>query len=149
MKKLNFIEKNKQVTESEISNAEKMIGVVFPSDYRAFLLSDNGGLATECIFEVPDYGQSSIVFYGIETGEEYSDLYSSCEAYKARLPDKVVPIGFDPGSNLICIYIEDGSIWYWDHEKENDPPTLSNMKQLQPSFADFVDSLEYEDNEDW
>lgn len=152
MKNLNFTLSNKDVDESDITAAENEIGFDFPATYRQFILSNNGGLSTECIFDIPNRGKSSVVFYGIHTGKDHSDLVITQKAYKHRLPDHVLPIGVDPGGNLICLAAEVGNEWkvyFWDHEQENSPPELSRMYKLANSFSEFIDSLQYEDNESW
>jgi len=152
MKKLNFIQANKEISEHEINAVEKELGIKLPTDYRQFLLANNGGLPEECIFDIPNLGQSSLVFYGVHTGEEHSDFLLACMAYRNRLPGNSFPVGFDPGGNLICLVAEDKHDWalyFWDHERDNSPPELSKMYRLADSFSDFIDSLQYEENEAW
>lgn len=151
MRDLTFTERNNPVDQRAISMAESQVGYEFPEDYREFLLRYNGGLAEEGVFDIPGRGQSSVIFFGVDTKESYSDLVLNFNDYKFRLPEKSIPIGFDPGGNLICLVHIGGEwkVYFWDHEKDNDPPVVANMLLLNESFSKFVDSLEGEDNEAW
>lgn len=152
MKSLNFVKSNPAIDEHELKVIEGMLGVSFPSDYRTFLLTNNGGLASECIFEIPGRGQSSVVFYGVNAANIQDDLLAACESYASRLPSKTVPIGFDPGGNQICLYFDQErgcAVYFWDHEIEARSFDLLNMWRLADNFSDFIDSLQFEDNEAW
>jgi hypothetical protein len=149
LKKLKFIITNRSIDKRELRELEERLMMKLPNSYIEFLLTNNGGLPTECTFDISDYNQSSIVFYGVNTGDEHSDLLVNYEAYEKRLPEKILPIGFDPGSNLICLSISDGKILFWDHEKENFPPELTKMDVINKSFEVFIETLEYEENEEW
>lgn len=151
MKELTFTQTNEPVSIGAVTNAETILGVTFPNSYREFLLKHNGGLSKEGIFSIPNYGQSSIIFLGIGTGEEFSDLVLNYQAYKKRLPENVIPIGFDPGGNLICLVSirDDWSIYFWDHETENTLADISKMFRIADNFSEFIDSLQEEDNETW
>lgn len=151
MRELTFTKQNNPVDPAAISKAEDRIGYAFPDDYIRFLLRYNGGMAKEGIFEIPGRGQSSVIFFGVDTKESYSDLVLNFDDYKFRLPAKTLPIGADPGGNLVCLVMinDDWWVYFWDHEKENSPPTVANMFLLNGSFSEFIDSLEIEDNDEW
>lgn len=151
MKDLTFVERNNPVDKHAISLVEDQVGYEFPEDYREFLLKYNGGLADEGVFDIPGRGQSSVIFFGINTKKSHSDLVLNFNDYRFRLPEKSIPIGFDPGGNLICLVLIDGEwkVYFWDHEKENDPPAVCNMVLLNESFSEFIHSLKSEDNEVW
>lgn len=151
MKNLKFIRQNNSVSKHEISFVETELGIEFPKSYRDFLLKYNGGLSEEGVFDIPNRGHSSIIFYGINTKNDYSDLLINYKAYKDRLPKNVIPIGFDPGGNLVCILmlIDGHKLYFWDHEVENNPPSLTKMFWIGDDFSNFVDSLQKEDTEVW
>lgn len=152
MKKLTFIEVNNSTNRAAIAKAEAKTDLSLPPTYREFLLDRNGGLSEECLFEIPGRGQSSLVFLGIDTGHEYTDAVATFFAYIERLPDSVFPIGVDPGGNLICIVCkgpETGAVYFWDHERMGSKSTMQDMNRLAHTFEDFVDNLQYENNEAW
>ncbi|MES9765433.1 SMI1/KNR4 family protein, partial [Priestia megaterium] len=61
-------------------------------------------------------------------------------------PEEFLPIGKDPGGNVICVNNDD-HIYFWDHEEETSQPNdLNNMYLLAENIYMFVDSL-YEDEE--
>lgn len=151
MREMLCIERNSPSNKQAISDAETHIGMRFAKDYREFLLKYNGGLFEEGIFDIPARGKSSVIFFGIGTNEEHSDLVHNFEAYKSRLPNNTVPIGFDPGGNLVCMAFDEGrwDVFFWDHEEENNPPKLENMVLLKCSFTSFIEALEKEEGEVW
>jgi hypothetical protein len=151
MRELHFIHSNNSISENELIKTESELQIRFPDSYRDFLLKHNGGLSEEGVFDIQNRGQSSIIFYGINTGEDYSDLVINFIAYRKRLPDDTVPIGFDPGGNLICLVKINGDwkVFFWDHEVENDPPEISKMFFIKNSFSEFINCLESEDAENW
>jgi hypothetical protein len=152
VKKLHFVQPNPLVDEAGVAMAERNLGLSLPQEYRGFIVENNGGLSSEGVFDIPGRGQSSIVFYGIRTGHDYSDLVVAYTGYRHRLPDGIVPIGFDPGGNLVCLSVDGedaGKVWFWDHEKESNPPTRQSLYWLADSFGSFVDSLQFEEIESW
>lgn len=152
MTRLEFVEVNDSVGEPQIISMENDLGLSLPESYKSFILEHNGGLPARCLFDIPGRGQSSVVFYGIQTDEAHNDLSKAFFAYKDRLPEDTLPIGFDPGGNLVCLVLggeEEGKIYFWDHEVENTPPSLEKMWCLANSFEAFLRSLQYEDNEVW
>lgn len=152
MKKLVFIEENMPTDRSAISAAEKESGLSFPTAYRDFLLSGNGGLSEECVFDIPGRGQSSLIFFGLNTGSEFNDAFANFIAYKNRIPSSAFPIGADPGGNLVCLLCdgpETGAVFFWDHERVDIKASISDMYRLATGFEEFVDTLQYENNESW
>lgn len=152
MKTLSFVKSNRGITEHEFDLAEAKLGVALPADYRLFLLAHNGGLPSECIFDIPGRGESSVVFYGIGVGDVHDDLLSACSAYARRLPDNAIPVGFDPGGNQICLvkmHDEGWAVFFWDHETDGGPLERLKMWWLADSFSEFIDFLRFEDNQAW
>jgi len=60
--------------------------------------------------------------------------------------NKVIPIAYAGGGNLVCISLEKGvyGVYYWDHElepNEGELPSWNNMYFLSNSFSDFLKML--------
>jgi hypothetical protein len=142
---------NRTTSEEEISSLMKAVDLNFPEFYRDFLLEQNGGVPVNGIFHYGDGGSSGVVFFGVNTGENYSDLKWNYEVYKDRIPKGFFPIGNDPGGNLICIDFEgDQGVYFGDHEREEQPLSRSNIFKVAESFEEFLVGLEPdEDGEDW
>ena len=96
----------------QIRDAEKIIGVELPDEYKQYLLSHPGGHPTPAVFRVQWSGQdwakgneiNAIAwFLAIYDGENenFIDYY---ETHKDRIPKDTVPIARDPGSNIIATW---------------------------------------------
>lgn len=74
-----------------------------------------------------------------------NSLDKNIKIYEDRLPIGFVPIGCDPGGNVICIGTDEeftGRIYFWDHEEESeDPDDMSNVHLIADSFSEFLDQL--------
>ena len=133
---------------SEIKSIEHQIGFRLPDDYAHFL-ADYGGYAFESYVEFP-YLQSYPggergmfnVFFGIMPGSSY-DLTGNLRTYQGRISSDLLPIGNDPGGNIICLSIvgdDRGAVYFWDHEEEASEG--SNAYLIARSFDEFINSLE-------
>jgi hypothetical protein len=161
------------LTEADIAAFEHENKVLLPADYRAFMLKHNGGEPSPEWF---DYSDGTEVlhtgvqeFFAIYTKPEAEtglsanlNLARQCGTYKRmetpRMPEELIPIGDDGGSNKICLCVSGehtGCIYYWDHEMEctgggtyedGTPVTMwDNCHFVANSFTEFLDSLyEYE-----
>ena len=139
------------VSQEQISLLEKELAIELPESYRGFLLETNGGEPSPDEFIVPGWeGEASAVssFFSISDDKE-AGLESEILSFKARIPDSIIPIGTDPGGNLICIGIADtnrGKVYFWDHEDELDENgesklDFSNTYLVAGSFDEFMENL--------
>lgn len=124
---------------------------IFPTDYRQFLLANNGGEPKPNVIDFRERGeqQSDIVttFYGIHDGPEWSRLDWNLGIFRGRMPKEFVPITGDPFGNQFLIGVNppfESRIYFWDHELESDEgtePTLENMSFVANSFTEFLNLL--------
>ena len=56
--------------------------------------------------------------------------------------DDVIPIADLPGGDLACMDKQDGSIWFWFHDREED-----NFVMVAESFEEFINGFEYQSDE--
>jgi hypothetical protein len=122
---------------------------VFPTEFVDFLVAHNDcELASNII-----HGKHThyIRFFYETSSEKYSDIVSTYEVYRGRLPIKCVPIADPDCGNQICISLQEesyGEICYWDHElmdtDDGEPCTLeiNDMIYLAASFSDLLDKIE-------
>jgi len=134
-----------------LATFEEAIGARLPEDYKAFVLSTNGGTPSPDTYVVNDgkeEWESNVFFYGLQTGPH--SLYSlptNYEEYVGRIPSGLIPIGNDYGGNLICIStgIESyGQIFFSHHDYfsyDDEEPSESGTHFLAPSFSVFYDNL--------
>lgn len=86
-------------------------------------------------------------FLGIHNGE-HDNLTTYVNIYKKRIPSNQIPVGHDPGGNLICISISGsdvGTVFFWDHEKESPEgqlPATENVFIIAPNFDAFLAKLQ-------
>lgn len=144
-------------TPDQIRDAEKIIGVELPDEYKRYLLSHKGGHPAPDVFQVQWSGQdwaegneinSVAWFLAIYDGkdESFLDYY---ESHKGRIPKDTIAIARDPGSNLILLGTfgtNKGKVFFWQREYEADPSSgkeadYSNVGFVSNSFNEFIDSL--------
>lgn len=155
---------NPQVTESFaaldtvlLQQAQQVIGVPLPDDYVQFLLSHNGGRIAPAQFTLRwhDAGLARRfardrvhVLFGIGPGESL-DLCAQLDAYRERIPADTLPIGIDPGGNLILLGLaapRTGHVMLWVQDQEVDweageVPDFSNVGLAADTFTEFLAAL--------
>lgn len=145
-----FENKGKPLSESEITTWEKTQGFSLPADYRQFLLTVNGGRPTPDVFDIPGAGASTVhTFNSLHDNSPY-DLDEDMQAYSGRLPSRMITVASDDCGNVLAMSVSGndlGFIYFWDHELEadphqgEDPESIDNLTMLTKSFQEFVDSL--------
>jgi len=144
---------NEPTSQEAITRLERELGVSFPREYVEFLLDQNGGLPRSGVFTFDD-NRSSVSFFGAYTGHDYNDVGEAARMYAGRLPSEFVPVGDDPGGNVVALAVDgadSGSIWFWDHENESADgvPTRDNMYKLASTLSEFIASLTLDPSADW
>jgi len=142
------------LTDADICNVEKKIGILFPAEYRNFLLLNNGGRPSKTLFafrKADGHSSESCVdwFLAIYDGkyDNFESYYATYKINQARIPFHLVPIAHDPGGNLICISVSGsdcGAVFFWDHENEApgvQAPSYDNVYLIEDSFNRFLHSL--------
>ncbi|MCR4512555.1 SMI1/KNR4 family protein [Aeromicrobium sp. 50.2.37] len=132
---------------AEVRLAE-VAGSALPTDYRRFMLAQNGGVLGE-IAHLPDddSGASVRAFLSIDADDDSYDLADTLRTYDGRYPQGLLPIAFDASSNLILLdigYQQSGSVWFWDHDgeaDENEPPRTDNIVKIADTFTGFLRGL--------
>lgn len=134
-------------TPAQIGDLERVIGSTLPTDYHRFLADVNGGRPSPSDFEGPA-GDGSVLnwFFTLNQDERTYFIPRRIEAYKDRIPPKLLPIASDPFGNLVLLDLgakSVGAIYFWDHENENPDgdPWWDNIAFIAPSFTDFVNGL--------
>jgi hypothetical protein len=141
---------NSSASNSVIEEFELVIGTPLPADYRAFLLTSNGGdpEPNEAAAPPPVNTVGVRRFYGILPGQGDGDLKHHRDAMTQRVPPGLLPIAEDDCGNRFCLSVrrEDlGCLYFWDHELEADegePPTFANLFKIANSFHAFFEGLQ-------
>lgn len=152
---ITFFSEETPITDFQLIEFEKVLGLTLPSEYRNHLLQHNGGQCSPNLFSFFEKGDKTTSrvdwFLALYEGDydnlkNYADMYKIAEK---RMPDGFLPIAHDDGGNLVCIACrgEDfGKIYFWDHEKEvdynsSDDSDYGNLYFIAPSFSDFLAGL--------
>lgn len=136
-------------TDAELAAFEELIQWKLPEDYKSFLKGESGGRPKLNVirFTVKDgKSQDSTIhyFYGLHDGR-IGNLSRYFHRYKERIPVGYLPIATDPFGNLMLLKVTGqtrGRVCFWDHEQEEDIPTLKNVFKIADSFSGFVEKLE-------
>lgn len=137
-------------TASALDALETRIGMVLPVDYRAFLLSSNGGRPERDMIDVPGCTDNPVArihfFFGVSDPEESADLEWNLETYSDRIPPGLLPIATTEGADKICLDLSQkfgGGVVYWDgYEHDGDV-----VYPIAASFSDLETRLSFESEE--
>ena len=156
------------LTEEQIQAVEREIGTVLPADYREFLAhyggyaAYSGSLSSRILRAFPGahFTGEEVpvnVFLGIK--KDSSDAYNLLSTYycfRERMPFNFLPIADDLLGNMVCLAVsgeDQGSVYCWDREGEEDvdegeEPGYSNVYLLAKSFDEFINTLQFEREEE-
>lgn len=145
---MEILEYNNSLDDKTLNNFEKEFQIRLPDEYRQFIIKYNGGYPEPDGFKFMNKSKGSSVdrFLGL-VDDEYEDIRKYIQKYKDRIPTNLIPIAYDPGSNLVCISVsgEDfGSVYFWEHELEFDEgqkPDYSNVTIIANNFNEFLNGL--------
>lgn len=132
--------KYQDLTEEEIRDVEKKLGIFFPLEYRDFLLSQNGGYPKVCEFDLPDGSNASIVNHFYSIGEMTSNLYKRNRFLEDSA--EFINIGDDSGGNQILLRVRGenvGELYFFDHDVDSEEG--NNMHFLAKNLLDFFKML--------
>jgi hypothetical protein len=64
------------------------------------------------------------------------------------MPRELLPIAGDGSGNIICLSragVNEGTLYYWDHDAEHSPPTYDNVYFIAESFDAFLNGIHFQD----
>ncbi len=134
------------LSQSDVQNLEKKLGVTLPDDYRNFLLTYNGGSPRPEGIDIQGYGDSDVqVFFGIGRAIESSCIGWNLETLGDRLPEGLVPVASDSGGNVFCISLRKqdyGFVLYADLDAVfGDLAAGTPLYRVAANFLAFLESL--------
>jgi hypothetical protein len=137
------------LSQRSLDAFEQQRSLRLPEDYRRFLLEHNGGDPAPSnvidFFEGNRPNSSDVQFmFGIHDGEYWASIEWHLDTLKGRVVEEGLPIAGDSGGNayvLITRGEREGQVFFWDHERETDPPSYQNMSYVAASFTEFAQKL--------
>jgi cell wall assembly regulator SMI1 len=145
-----IVESERATNDAELDAVETRLGLKFPNEYRSFLKKWNGGRPVPKVFSFTERGhvtESPIAWFFAVYDGQYENFEREYRTYKViakRLPENLIPIARDSFGNLICISsggAENGSIVFWDHEREGKQADYENCSLIAGSLDDFLQGL--------
>ena len=144
-----FRDVSAQITESDIRDVEREVGVKFPSAVVRHYLEFNGGTPEEAFLDNGEVEVSVSQFLPIRHGRGDGRTLDSTHR---RMVDQgvidpdVVPFAVDWGSNFFC-FDDAGRIYYCTTDSWRDGSTPAEnraraRRQIADSFYAFVERLE-------
>jgi hypothetical protein len=131
------------VTEQQIADAERKLGIRLPETYRSFLRSTGGGSLAES-YVLPQYGGSALI-------KQFWDIDSLVEMQHAGFSEVIphdyiaVAVG---GGGAACVKVtgeDTGSVWWADYDQaemiDAEEPTEEVMTKLADDFDSFLEQL--------
>ena len=137
-------------TLGQVEQFEESIGASVPPAYRKYLLSQNGGSPSDYLeFRIPavadDKGGVMLgAIYGIGKRGSGMDLETQYEELNDVVPQGYIPIGEDPGGNLLLLAIHEPSrdnIVFWDRVGLLARETGQKMFPVADDINQFLESL--------
>lgn len=134
--------------DSAVIVFENFLDVKLPLDYREYLKNINETRPIANAFDIPNQGYNVVNrFFSLIAKNKNETLIYQLKQYKNRIPSEMLPIGNDPGGNLLLIALKGssrGGVYFWDHNFEADgesQPFYKNIIALSPNFSTFLNSL--------
>lgn len=151
IKKYLLLDEYKYVKEEDIISFEKENNLLLPSEYRDFLLKNNGGTPeVHSIITLPKKGYVLNFFFGIFPSNIVIDdsITWHMKIYSNRYPSEfMLPIASAGGGDLILLGLKgiyQSKIYYWEHEfenAENGDKYFDNISLIFNNLSELLNSL--------
>ena len=115
--------KGRSLSEADVSAFEKQVGVELPHDYREFALLHDGAEPDTNIFPIGNGNESGVNRF-IPLGETLSE-----RKYIDHVSVKYLPVAWAEGGNYVCLDLERGGVFFWDHEEPSDDLKLAEINK--------------------
>lgn len=144
-----------KLTEEQVRDFEKQLGIELPQDYKEFMLNNNGGEPDgNWAFDFFEYNSSektsSIVKYFekiyLEETMENDDLRAGYKALvdSEQISTNYLPIADDPFGNIIFICVgteKHGKVFFGNSELEDPETGYLVVSLIADSFTEFLEKL--------
>ncbi len=141
-----IITRGKAIDVEAIDNLQAICGLFLPKDYTSFLKEFNGGIPEPNIFEKEGKKEVSLsvnTFFGIGL-DSINDICIQLNELKERIPQGCLPIARAEGGDILCLNLANdnyGQIFLWEHERELECNSISNMEKLALTFDELLHKM--------
>ena len=127
-------EQFKKISKDQLLELEEKIGVIFPNDYKDFLLKNNGGRPSLNVFRTLDQSYESDIQFLFGVTEGVYDIYEVFKKLKSVIPESKIAIAIDSGGNYVLLDLVTHRIFFFDHD-------IEEIFLISETFTDFIDNL--------
>lgn len=125
----------KPINSSElVSEFEHQNRIVFPDEYKACVLANNGGRPSKKVFDTAVTKEREIKSLLSFNKNDRETIWSVNGCKSKEFQNKYIAFATDSAGNLICFERLDKSIVFYDHETEN-------IEKISANYTDFINSL--------
>jgi hypothetical protein len=132
---------------TDIIKFEDSIGGKLPKDYVDFIMKYGDGNPEKNGY--PKYDNVYVrYFLSIFPKKKHRSIIRTKESInsmdESRIPSNFIPISEDDFGNFVLLDLNDGSIWFWDHEIDGAEPEDLNDKpyvRIAENFSYFFNNL--------
>lgn len=141
----------RKATESQVNKLEQQLGAELPTDYRQFLLTENGGEPDPFFVKIPGHPYIDNVsvgyIHGLYAKDDSYGLLAAIDQSMPCLPKGHLPIAGDSDLFSISLIKKPGCVYFWDHEavqcededeEGNYQFKMSHATLLAGSFNEFL-----------
>lgn len=145
--KIEIIDSRYKLKTSDFLKLEKLVGSTIHESYIDFITKHNGGYPSHEVFTYYRNGiaYDSILQRFLDLADDSdSSIYKYIDIFTGRIPKDFIPIGYDPGGNLILMKNfgdDNGAIFFWDHEGEADEGDTNNLFFVSNNISEFLSDL--------
>jgi cell wall assembly regulator SMI1 len=138
-----IVDEGDALKSDDLDAFEQTLGKRLPRAYRDFLLAHNGGRPVPAVIDIDDCpsGATEVqVLLGLTGPVESETLEWSWNAFRDRIPERLLPIADDPFGNLFCLSLEGndaGQVLFLDRYEESE----SRPYFVAATFDDFLAML--------
>lgn len=132
---------NGKIKRDDFAKIEKRIKKPLPNSYVDIISKIGNAPIQENMHKV--FGEVSLEYFFMPTSLK-ENILEVLDFFSDRIPSETIPIGQAAGGSLILLNVIDGSIIFWDHEKEDfsDNPKLeAPCLVVAKSLQEFLDDL--------
>ena len=149
---MQLIDCDKKINAKDLSNLENALGMELPTDYKKFLLENNGGYVPEFLC-TPNFTEVDLVTRKEYTQSSNVDKFYSLSEIEEEISDNMedpvfslayIPIAYDSCGNIILLDTKKdeayGYIFFANHERYDENGFYAITK-ISCSFNEFIQTL--------